>query len=1299
MEQKKHVSKESPPKSTIEFALETRPGGVENDFSEIVELSGWAVSTSPEASPLRLFFTIDGEDVAELPCLVPRRDIFMRYPNSFFALSSGFKFNLPFETLMGIGPGRLQLWARCASNTEAAVKIWDWSLGSPEPTLATSSESVAVASLKAFLSRISGRQQGAMEQLDREGVVLVLRCPSSGTSYRKSLAALHYKVSLVLLDADSDEDFLDVEQWLQKTFSSTVVEALDPDVLASPRVLSNMLRERDYLSSHSALLYIDAREDSVDYVDLEGLLRDYFQSSVRSAISCFPYGAQSQLSTPAGLHLSELSELLCSPAAKAPLMVVGEQVSSVFVCLAKDLARYLKDAELLSIEQVRDPQLPPKLELLYDLRQAVLSDEKFLGLASDRVSTSQALIDQAYPKYLAKSKALKDKQVVLFVLPKNRELDLSRSSRFQYISFLAESLRASGVKVFFISDEDASNCSNFGPYSCLCLEQAVDYLNADASGCIVFTEWEATQAANALRYLTQFPVAGFIDELPGRKFEEESVDKRESTRWAYSSHFVPLLRDPRLVEQLEFHFDGFKEALLIDEPNQIKAADFVAQIYRADAELASRLSRDRYESKPLDIIVPVYNALDAAKQCLGVAIGCLANTPAGVRERIVIVNDCSNEQTSSWLREFSRENGAEVLLVEHSESLGFNQSCKSGFKSSRPDADIVILNLDVVLTKASLRRLREAAYCRFNIAAASALSTNSFHLQMDINPGDSLWDVGDYLDKEYTPECPTVIASDSQFIYLRRWALEKFGFLDDAYRLGFCEDSDLSMRFLLHGADTVCAENSFVFKRETSSSEFPESMMKENRELFEARWGRFYGPMFRVFCNRDPLEKVRENYAARKIALSPPDPSLTLLDFWNNNHRSGRFLHASQGLLSKKRGTKRSSILENTEVVFLFSKVVLEDGGLSVLQHVNEFLLRGVQARVVSLSSPGTIDYPKLAPVIVVSPEDLLKLDWSGQHLVATSWMTAYFVDSIKKENSAVKPYSYIQNYESWFQPRVEDFSSMQEAEQTFNLDFRNVVKKGLEKDVPAALHDKKIELMSPGIDRALFYRGTQDSYLGPARICAEYRPKAFRRGAQVLLEVLEKTVKRIPEVEICLFGEKANLPDSLAGNCKLLGEISPIKLAELYRNADIVVDLSERGVFGHMEIESVLCGVVPLSSKTKRVAAHLVDGENCLLVSPGDVSGAVERLVRLVVDREFRLSLREQGLAMDPGFSEVLATDNWLDILGIDVDSRTQPRVVSGNHRKQSSLKIEVVRPNLGSNSQDTDKTEPGGQSVKNLS
>ena len=541
-------------------------------------------------------------------------------------------------------------------------------------------------------------------------------------------------------------------------------------------------------------------------------------------------------------------------------------------------------------------------------------------------------------------------------------------------------------------------------------------------------------------------MAGLVDDFFSKDYSEEEREKLLSHSAALKGVFLPLLKEPSSLTKESFL--GAKEALNLTQLRE----PLLPALESAQISFEHRLAKEHEKRGGVSIILPVFNALDALKPCLKSLEGELSE-----QVKLIIVNDASDSHTSSWLQAYAKSK-SQVSLLEHELNQGFIAACATGYRVAAAEDDVVVINSDVVLSPGSIERIQAAACSSFRTGVASCLSTSSHHLQLDINPGDSLYDAQDFLSSEIKPTYPTVITPEGQFIYFRRWALERFGFFDEVYGRGFCEESDLSMRYFLNGVDTVCCDNSIIHHRHAASfgEEKKNKLIEKNRPIFEQRWGEFYWPIYQAFIRRDPLSSVRDRYKQSSSSLEGPDASQSLLESYKG--------------LSSVRGIKNKSLLKDAEVVFVLPSIVLGGGTLSVLQHVEELLQRGVSAKVVSLTRPSIEKLPLSFSPIVVSKEEFFGLDWRYQKVIATFWLTAFYVKELTGRFKGLEGYYYIQDYEPWFYSKPEDFFTVKDAEETYGLGLKNVAKTEFLKQQVFEKHGADVSLITPGVNNCLLY-------------------------------------------------------------------------------------------------------------------------------------------------------------------------------------------------------------------------------------
>lgn len=171
------------------------------------------------------------------------------------------------------------------------------------------------------------------------------------------------------------------------------------------------------------------------------------------------------------------------------------------------------------------------------------------------------------------------------------------------------------------------------------------------------------------------------------------------------------------------------------------------------------------------------------------------------------------------------------------------------------------------------------------------------------------------------------------------------------------------------------------------------------------------------------------------------------------------------------------------------------------------------------------------------------------------------------------------------------------------------------------------------------------------------------RNGWGVLLEAWERAGLH-DRAELHLAGDG---PDASAVRAtvlpgvRVLGHVDEDDLPGRYRGAAAVVVPSVSGEgFGLVAAEALSSGTPVVASAQGGLTEVVRDGEDGLLVAPGDVAGLAEALVRIVEDRSLRSMLaagaRRRDLSVDR------ASDRLLDVLrSVVVGGPSEVRPVAG--------------------------------------
>ncbi|MBA1158190.1 glycosyltransferase [Microvirga mediterraneensis] len=277
-------------------------------------------------------------------------------------------------------------------------------------------------------------------------------------------------------------------------------------------------------------------------------------------------------------------------------------------------------------------------------------------------------------------------------------------------------------------------------------------------------------------------------------------------------------------EDFRYFRHSFAQALMVPE-GLLKLgtlADPLAN--RSFAEVKNQRLQSLAEV-PIDVVVCVHNALEDVRLCLESAWACLLPS-----HRIFIVNDCSDEETSSYLREFV-EGRESVILLNNNQNLGYTRSANRGLAAGTADFRI-LLNSDTIVSPNWALKLLEVANRSPRIGIVGPLSnaagaqsipqikpkgknTAINLLPPGMSPSDLDLACETWSDADLAPRVPLIHG----FCFgIKKEVIESIGFFDDEnFKLFYGEENDYCFRALAAGFELSVATNTFVYHRKSRS--------------------------------------------------------------------------------------------------------------------------------------------------------------------------------------------------------------------------------------------------------------------------------------------------------------------------------------------------------------------------------------------------------------------------------------------------------------------------------------------------
>jgi glycosyltransferase involved in cell wall biosynthesis len=153
----------------------------------------------------------------------------------------------------------------------------------------------------------------------------------------------------------------------------------------------------------------------------------------------------------------------------------------------------------------------------------------------------------------------------------------------------------------------------------------------------------------------------------------------------------------------------------------------------------------------------------------------------------------------------------------------------------------------------------------------------------------------------------------------------------------------------------------------------------------------------------------------------------------------------------------------------------------------------------------------------------------------------------------------------------------------------------------------------------------------------------AGRLGPQKAVGVLLEALADVPDVTLVIAGdgpERAALERRAAtlgldGRVRFLGAVPRDSVLRLFRAADASVLPSAWENFPHTVVEALAVGCPVIATAVGGIPEVVVDGENGLLVTPGDASALAAAIGRFFSDDELRARLAGAAARSVEGYSE----------------------------------------------------------------
>lgn len=237
----------------------------------------------------------------------------------------------------------------------------------------------------------------------------------------------------------------------------------------------------------------------------------------------------------------------------------------------------------------------------------------------------------------------------------------------------------------------------------------------------------------------------------------------------------------------------------------------------------------------ISVIVPIYNALDEVKFLLDSLIENF-NFYFG---EVLLINDCSKEDTYNYLNEFVKAN-PQFTLINNEENLGFVKTCNKGMKLAKGDI-VILLNSDTMIPSGFCERIIKCFNSDEKIGIASPISSFSNAYYISMRKDMSLEDMNERLLKRHKCIYPQITTAEGFCYCIRKSVIDQIGYLDEIYGKGYGEESDYSCRASVNGWKNILIDDLYVYhKRCCSFGDKQRALLKQkNMDIYLDRYGKY----------------------------------------------------------------------------------------------------------------------------------------------------------------------------------------------------------------------------------------------------------------------------------------------------------------------------------------------------------------------------------------------------------------------------------------------------------------------------
>lgn len=566
-----------------------------------------------------------------------------------------------------------------------------------------------------------------------------------------------------------------------------------------------------------------------------------------------------------------------------------------------------------------------------------------------------------------------------------------------------------------------------------------------------------------------------------------------------------------------------------------------------------------------DIVIPVYKSPEWVKLCV---YAIFKTTKLDLLGKVILINDCDDEYTNNCLNNLKEKYGNKIILEKNHKNLGFVGSTNNGMKLSKSDY-VLLLNTDCILTKNAIEKMMNAMSKNKKIGLLSPISSNAANLTLEMFKGFNYSTMNDLLESKFSGKIFDACTVVGNCLMISRECINKVGYLDTAYGLGYGEETDYQFQAMEKGFEAKVLIDTYVFHKSEASfgtSKEKQERLKKNRDLFFSRWKNQYDKAMEKYKNNDPIEYILNNIS------------------------------------------EEDKIPKIDNAIYL-SGIIQNAGGVHVVvDMVNYLAINGVNANII-------YDYyGDYKEIMLFNPLSSNSIENAKiKNIIATLWNSVFMAKKIADKQKAKLLY-FVQGNECLF----ENANVYGVVDTTYKIvDSIFTISKYLSDEIKEKTNLSST-IISNGINYDLIFKNEKKKKINTITFVLRNN---VMKGDWILIDILKKIDIKFKglNINVVYMSDLIEFPEITNNSVnKILGPVSRKEIIEILQNSDIYIDASLNEGFGLTPLEAMACGNVPIVSNSFGINDYIKDKKNGFIIS--EVNSAnkyIEKLEILLNDKD----------------------------------------------------------------------------------